>query len=122
VSDAFSPAARALVEAMGTAPRGPRRDGCFAVWLTVRLVEDLRLDPPLAERALRRRADLLLGRLSSLSLSPALRRALTATLRALEEPAGRDPARLLAQLAAPVRDALGAEPGDALARAARTGR
>ena len=72
-----------LLELLPRAARGPRRDGAFALWLTLRVAEDLLLQPPLAERASRRRLQALEHRLSSLTLPPPLRRALGAALGGL---------------------------------------
>lgn len=119
---AFSPAARALVQQLRAAPRGPRRDGCFALWLVLRVAEDLQLDPPVAERAARRRVDLLSRRITSLTLSPPLRRAVAAAIRSLEDGRGADPSRVLTQLAQAAREVLGPDAGEALSRAARASR
>ena len=45
----------ALVKLMGEMPRGPRREGVFALWLTLRVAQDVFLVPPPPERAMRRR-------------------------------------------------------------------
>jgi hypothetical protein len=115
----LSPATRALVQQMAAAPRGPRRDGCFALWLAVRVVEDLLLDPPLPERAARRRIGLLERRLTSLTLPASLRRAITAALASAATATRDDASRILTLLVAPARDALGADVGEAVGRAAR---
>jgi hypothetical protein len=115
----LSPAGATLVKLMGEMPRGPRREGLFALWLTLRITEDLLLVPPQPERAVKRRVAALEQRLSSLSLPAPLRRALVAALSALVE-AGRDQASLvLQQLVAPTRETLGADAGEAVSRAAR---
>ena len=92
-----------LLELLPRAARGPRRDGAFALWLTLRVAEDLLLQPPLAERASRRRLQALENRLSSLTLPPPLRRALAAVQRA-------------------ARDTVSPEAADAVQRAARASR
>jgi hypothetical protein len=115
----LSPAGATLVKLMGEMPRGPRREGLFALWLTLRITEDLLLVPPQPERAVKRRVAALEQRLSSLSLPAPLRRALVAALSALVE-AGREQASLvLQQLVAPTRETLGADAGEAVSRAAR---
>jgi hypothetical protein len=111
---ALSPAARAVVQLMAQSPRGPKRDGCFAVWLTLRLVEDLSLDPPQPAGAVRRRVSLLERRLTSLSLTSPLRRGLGGVLAALPDAGRKDAPTLLAQLVACARDGLGPEAGEAL--------
>lgn len=116
---ALSPTTRTLVELMAQAPRGPRRDGVFALWLTVRLLEDLATATQPVDRTFRRRVALLEKRLSSLTVSPPLRRGLTAVLSALTNAAEPESALLLNQLAAPAREAIGPEAGDLLLRAGR---
>ena len=116
----FTPAGAALVELMGEMPRGPRREGIFALWLTLRVAEDVFLVPPLPERAVRRRVAALEQRLSSLSLPAPLRRALAAALSQLEAPRREAAALVLQQLVAPAREVLGTEAGDAIAKASRT--
>ncbi|HLB54209.1 MAG TPA: hypothetical protein VJK71_03820 [Gemmatimonadales bacterium] len=113
-----------LVKLMAELPRGPRRDGAFALWLTVRVAEDLLLVPPIPERAVRRRVAALEHRLSSLVLPAPLRRALVAALTELGGgEAGRERAALvLQQLIAPAREVLGADAGEALVGAAKRAR
>jgi hypothetical protein len=112
----------ALEALLAGAPRGPTRDGLFAVWLTARVTLDLQLDPPLAERALRRRLDLLEGRVAKLRIAAPLRRALAGIFTQLREPESRSAAMALSQLVAPAKESLGDEAADALARAARSAR
>lgn len=116
---AFSPAALALVRLMSEVPRGPRREGAFALWLTVRAAEDLLLRPEQPERAARRRAAALEHRLSSLTLPAPLRRALGAAVAELREPRTDKAPLVLQQLVAPARETLGGEAAEALSRAAR---
>ena len=104
------------------AARGPRRDGVFALWLTVRAAQDLFADPPPPERAHRRRIAALGHRVSSLALPPPLKRALTAALGDLGPGNQMAAAQVLSQLVAPAREAAGAEAGEALAQAARAAR
>src|SRR5687768_916469 len=82
----WDPAATALLELLPRTGRGPRRDGIFALWLTVRVARDLRTGSPGLERAHRRRVAALAQRLSSLALPAPLRRALTAALADLQDP------------------------------------
>ena len=84
--------------------------------------EDLLLDPPQPERAFRRRVGLLRRRLSSLTVPAPLRRALTAAVGSLERATATDASTILSLLAAPARDTVGPEVGDALARSARAAR
>jgi len=110
----------ALVKLMRDMPRGPRREGVFALWLTLRVVEDGFLQPPPPERAIRRRVVALEQRFSSLTLPGPLRRALTAALADLREPKREQAGLVLQQLVAPAREVLGAEAADAVGKAART--
>jgi hypothetical protein len=115
----LSPAGATLVRLMGELPRGPKREGVFALWLTLRVAEDVLLAPPPPERAMRRRVAALEQRLSSLSLPGPLRRALAAALAALGEPRRDEAGLVLQQLVAPAREVLGPEAGEAIAKAAK---
>jgi len=116
----LSPAGATLVKLMGEMPRGPRREGIFALWLTLRMTEDLLLVPPQTERAVKRRVAALEQRLSSLILPAPIRRALVSALTTLLEPGREQAALVLQQLVAPAREALGAEAGEAVSKAARS--
>jgi hypothetical protein len=121
----MSPRADAdLLELLPALSRGPRREGVFALWLIVRVALDLLLDPPLAERAVRRRIAALELRLSSLTLPAPLRRALNAALPQLATAAGTpaEVPQILSQLVAPAREAAGPEAGEAVNRAALAAR
>ena len=116
----WDPAATALLSLLAATARGPRREGIFALWLTVRVAQDLLRDPPPPERAHRKRLQALEHRLSSLTIPPPLRRALVAAIRQLWEARSETAAQVLSQLVAPARDTGGAEAGDAVAQAARS--
>ncbi len=118
----WDPAATALLSALPLTARGPRREGIFALWLTVRVAQDLLRDPPPADRTHRRRLQALEHRLSSLTLPPPLRRALATALSQLQEARPETAAQVLSQLVAPAREAGGADAGEALAQAARAAR
>ena len=118
----WDPAATALLRLLPQTARGPKRGGIFALWLTVRVAQDLLIDPPLAERAHRRRVQALEQRLSSLSMPPPLRRALAAAVSQLRDMRADTAAQVLSQLVAPARDTSGAEAGEAVALAARRAR
>lgn len=118
----WDPAATALLGLLPQTARGPKREGLFALWLTVRVAQDLLLDPPQPDRAYRRRVAALEHRLSSLTIPPPLRRALAAAVEQLGEPAAEIAPRVLSQLVAPARDVGGTEAGDAVAEAARNAR
>ena len=118
----WDPAATALLTAMPQTARGPRREGIFALWLTVRVAQDLLHDSPPADRAHRRRLQALEHRLSSLTMPPPLRRALAAAINQLKEARPETAAQVLSQLVAPARESGGPEAGEALAQAARSAR
>ena len=107
---------QALLHVLASTERGARRDGAFAVWLVVRVAGDLAAEPDWNERAQRRRLQALERRLTSLSLSPSLRRALAAALAQLREREPEAVATALAQLVAPVRESVGAEAAEAVRR------
>jgi hypothetical protein len=118
----WDPAATALLGVLPQTARGPRREGIFALWLTVRVAQDLLWDPPPPERAHRRRLQALEHRLSSLTVPPPLRRALVAAISQLKDARPETIAQVLSQLVAPAREAGGAEAGEALAQAVRAAR
>ncbi len=118
----WDPAATALLSLLPQVGRGPKRGGIFALWLTVRVAQDLLLDPQPAERAQRRRVQALERRLSSLTMPPPLRRALSAAVSQLREVRPESAAQVLSQLVAPARETGGAEAGEAVALAARQAR
>ena len=111
-----------LLQVLSGTVRGPRREGAYALWLTLRVAEGYLLDPPLPERAARRRLAALESRLSSLTLPPPLRRALTAALSQLKAGDAAAVPGMLSALVAPARDTAGAEAGEAIQRAARAAR
>ncbi len=116
----LSPGGAALVKLMGETPRGPRREGVFALWLTLRVAEDLLLTPSQTERGVKRRVAALERRLSSLSLPAQLRRALVTALAELNEPRPEKAGQVLQLLVAPAREALGSDAAEVLSRAARS--
>lgn len=116
MAPAPTPPLEALEALLPVTPRGPARDGLFGTWLTLRAVLDLRLDPPLADRAAKRRFDALEARLAKLRMGAPLRRALLGAIAQLRDPEQRAPALALATLVAPVRETLGPEAGAIVAR------
>lgn len=118
----WDPACLELVRLLAGTARGPRREGLFALWLTVRVTQDLQQVPPPVERAHKRRVAALEHRLATLTLPPQLRRALTAALIQLKNPKPDTAADVLGLLAAPVRDGLGTDAGDVVAAAGRAAR
>jgi hypothetical protein len=118
----WDPSASALLSLLPETARGPKRGGIFALWLTLRVAQDLLLDPPPPERAHHRRVQALEQRLSSLTMPPPLRRALAAAVSQLREGRPETAAQVLSQLVAPARDAGGSDAGEALALAAKQAR
>lgn len=118
----WDPAATALLSLLSQSGRGPKRGGLFALWLTIRVAQDLLLEPPLLERSQRRRVQALERRLSSLTMPAPLRRALAAAVNQLREVRRDTVPQILSQLVAPARETGGSEAGDALALAARQAR
>jgi hypothetical protein len=118
----WDPAATALLGLLPQTGRGPRREGIFALWLTVRVAQDLLRDTPPTDRAHRRRLQALEQRLSSLTMPPPLRRALAAAISQLRESRPETAVQVLSQLVAPAREAGGVEAGEAVAQAARAAR
>lgn len=119
---AWDASALDLLEVLSGTVRGPRREGVYALWLTLRVAEGYLLDPPLPERASRRRLAALEARLSSLTLPPPLRRALTTALTQIKDGAAPAIPGVLAALVAPARDTTGGQAADAIQRAARAAR
>jgi hypothetical protein len=115
----WDPACLELVRLLAGTARGPRREGLFALWLTVRVTQDLQLVPPPIERSHKRRVAALEHRLATLTLPPQLRRALTSALIQLKNPKPDTAADVLNQLTAPVRDGVGADAGDVIAAAGK---
>ena len=118
----WDPAASALLELLPQTGRGPKRGGIFALWLTLRVAQDLLADPLLQERSHRRRVQALERRLSSLTMPLPLRRALVSAVAQLREVRREVVPQVLSQLVAPARESGGPEAGEAVARAAREAR
>jgi hypothetical protein len=118
LTDRLTDAELRLLEELSDAARGPIRDGTFALWLLVRYCDGMLPPDPLSDRIARRRFEQLERRLSSLSLSPPLRRGMMGALRELRTGHADGVSLALHQLVAPSRDALGAAAADALFLAA----
>jgi hypothetical protein len=118
----WDPAASALLDLLPQTGRGPKRGGIFALWLTLRVAQDLLLDPPTPERIHRRRVQALERRLSSLTMPPPLRRALASAVAQLRDVRRDAVPQVLSQLVAPARETGGPEAGEAVARAAKDAR
>jgi hypothetical protein len=114
--------ARELVRQLAETARGPRREGLFAIWLVLRVAEDEIASPPLPDRLVRRRFAALERRLSSLTMSAPIRRALASALLQLREGGPEAAALALQSLVAPVRESLSPDAAEALQHAAGFGR
>ena len=119
MNDHLIQAENRLVDCLQSAVRGPRRNGLFALWLLVRVCDDALPPTPLSGRAQRRRLDALVKRLSSLSLPPALRKALAGSIGELSEGADEKVVTALQRLVEPTNEAIGQEAADAIVQAVR---
>lgn len=118
----WAPGEVALLGLLAGTARGPKRGGLFALWLTLRTATMMCGPGHQGDRARRRHLAALAKRLSSLPMSPALRRALHAALEHLSDGTAEAAAITLRQLVAPAIDAAGPEAGKAVSRAADTAR
>jgi hypothetical protein len=116
----LAPTQQHLISDLQTTARGPKRNGLFAIWLFLRVCDGVLPPNPLSDKAHRRRLDAFKRRLSSLSLPPSLRRALSGSLRELEAGTGEAAALGLRQMVAPVRDVLGSKLADLVFQAAQS--
>lgn len=97
--------------------RGPKREGAFAVWLTVRTALQIGTESN-GEKAERRRVALLTNRLAPLAVPRSLARGLAASLSHLDAATPQAARIALSQLVAPAKEALGSEAAEAVAMAA----
>jgi hypothetical protein len=119
MNDFFAPTEEHLIRNLQVAARGSQRNGIFALWLFVHFCDGMLPPLCLSDRVNRRRLEGLKRRMSSLSMAPPLRRALSGSLRELDVGTAEAATLVLRQLVAPVRDVLGAETADAIALAAQ---
>jgi hypothetical protein len=120
MKDHLVPAHDSLIAHLKETARGPSRNGAFAVWLFVHVCEDELPPLQISSRARRRRLSDLDRRLSSLSMPPSLKRALSDALVSLAEQTPDACLRALKSVSTQAREHLGAELGDALSLAARS--
>ncbi len=111
-----------LLGAIAAEARGPKRNGIFALWLFARVAETALTPAAVSPRHHRKRVELLQRRLSSVSVPPPLRRALTGAIRLLAEGTPHAAALALHHLVAPARETVGPGAADALVLAAQRGR
>ncbi|HEX3927671.1 MAG TPA: hypothetical protein VHW65_06710 [Gemmatimonadales bacterium] len=115
----WEPPLMVLLDLQRRFERGPKREGAFALWVTVRTALDVAFAGEVPDRNDRRRIALLSQRLAPLGVPRPLARGLTAALGHLEEATPEGARIALAQLVAPARDALGPEAAEAVAHAVR---
>jgi hypothetical protein len=118
----WDPATTALLSQLTQTGRGPKRGGLFALWLTLRVAQDLVVEPLTLDRAHRRRVQALERRLSSLTMPPPLRRALAAAVGQLRDLRADTVPQILSQLVAPARETEGPEAAEAITLAVRQAR
>lgn len=118
----WTPATTRLVELLGAAARGPKREGVYAVWLVVRAAETQLLEPQVPSKVRGKQLDGVKQRLSTLTLPAPIRRAVVTALSLLGEETPDSAASALHQLTAPAREALGPEVAEAVGQAARAAR
>ena len=111
----------AFATALADSPRGPDRDGAFALWLVVRAALGAAVpgQPP-ARQGERLRA--VAARLRSLNPAAPLRRSLAAAIGDLQGDGPGRPAVVLSHLVAPTAECLGRPLADAVQAAARAAR
>lgn len=122
VTEILSDAEDRLLEAMARAARGPDRNGLYALWLVLRVCEDLLSPEPLATAVHLRRLEQLERRLSSLALPPSLRRSIAIGIRTLRTPELETPGLVLEQLVVPTATAIGRAAANTMVLAARAAR
>jgi hypothetical protein len=113
---ALSAADAAFAHALAESPRGPDRDGVFALWLVVRAALGAATAPAAAPRH-QDRLRAVAARLRSLNAAAPLRRSLVAAIGDLQR--GTAPAVVLSHLVAPAAETLGRRLADGVAAAAR---
>jgi hypothetical protein len=114
-----SQALDALLELQERLPRGPRREGAFALWLVARVAWEIGVEGEDVDRADRRRIALLDKRLAPLAVPRPLARGLATAIGHLQEGTPTAARIALSQLVAPAREAIGIDAGEALALLAR---
>lgn len=117
MNDPLAATENRIIERFRDSVRGPKRNGLFALWLVVRTCDGVLPPSPLTQRGHRRRLESLKNRLSSLSLQPPLRKALTQGIDRLKDGTADAATKTLGSLVEPVRETLGAEVGHSIAMA-----
>jgi hypothetical protein len=119
MTEGWSTATIRLVDLMGRAVRGPKRDGVYALWLVVRAAEESASHPEVSPKLQQRQLEALHHRLASLTPPAPIRRAVASALSLLADGGADAPATALHQLAAPAKEALGPEVAEAVNGAVR---
>jgi hypothetical protein len=110
----------AFAAALAESPRGPDRDGAFALWLVVRAALGAALLQPPARQGERLKA--VAARLRSLNPAAPLRRSLAAAIEGLQADGHGSSAIVLSHLVAPTAECLGRRLAEAVQSAARAAR
>ena len=110
----------AFAAALAESPRGPDRDGVFALWLVVRAA--LGSAGPALPRRQMERLKALARRLRSLNAPAPLSRSLAAAIFDLQAEHGEGPAAVLSHLVAPTAECLSRRLADTVQAASRAAR
>lgn len=108
-----------LLELQERLPRGPKREGAFALWLVARVAWEVGSLGEEVDRSDRRRIALLDKRLAPLAVPRPLARGLATAIGHLHDGTAAAARIALSQLVAPAREAIGPEAGEAVALLAR---
>lgn len=108
-----------LLRVQEALPRGPKREGAFALWLLARVALDVGESVNGMDRADRRRCALLGKRLAPLAVPRPLARGLASALSILEAGTPLSARIALSQLVAPAHESIEPDVGEALALLAR---
>lgn len=108
-----------LLRTQDALPRGPKREGVFALWLFARVALDVGESADGMDRSDRRRCTLLAKRLAPLAVPRPLGRGLASALSMLEAGTPQSARVALSQLVAPARESIDHDVGEAVALLAR---
>ncbi|HET9066392.1 MAG TPA: hypothetical protein VFN22_11285 [Gemmatimonadales bacterium] len=108
-----------LLRTQEALPRGPKREGVFALWLFARVALEIGESADGMDRSDRKRCTLLGRRLAPLAVPRPLGRGLTGALGILEAGTPQSARVALSQLVAPARDSIDHDVGEAVAVLAR---
>ncbi|UCG87228.1 MAG: hypothetical protein JSW71_01390 [Gemmatimonadota bacterium] len=114
------PAQNQLIDCLQVTARGPRQSGIFALWLLLRTCDDALPPMTLSGRATKRRIDAMVKRWSSLSMQPAIKRALARSAAELALGTDSGIVAALQNLEGPTREYLGQDAANAVTLAVRS--